>query len=83
MAWFSHYLQRYRPVGGHKRFKLRVIAPLPPDFVQICSEAGITIPDKEIMGGLLKSDSGKEQDYHSITGGEIPDVQGSWVGAPA
>jgi hypothetical protein len=76
---FTFVLQRYRPAGGKKRFKLRLFAPLPQDFVQICSEAGISIGDDERLGGLFKSDSGREQDYHPVTDGEIPDVNGCWI----
>ncbi|KAJ7456505.1 pseudouridine synthase [Mycena latifolia] len=70
---------RYRPVGGHKRFKIRIVAPLPLDFVQICTEAGIPLGEQERLGGLLKSETGNEQDYESILDGEIPAVTGSWV----
>lgn len=71
--------QRYRPVGAKKRFKIRMFAPLPPDFVQICSEAGIPIGEHERLGGLFKSDSGREHDYEFIEDGELPDVNGYWI----
>jgi hypothetical protein len=71
--------QRYRPVGGKKRFKIRVCAPLPQDLVEICSEAGIPISEEERLGGLFKSESGKEQDFHPVADGEIPDVNGCWI----
>ncbi|KAJ7275534.1 pseudouridine synthase [Mycena haematopus] len=70
---------RYRPVGGKKRFKIRICAPLPPDFVEICSEAGMPISDEERLGGLFKSDNGTEQDFHPVSAGEIPDVDGCWI----
>ncbi|KAJ7356805.1 pseudouridine synthase [Mycena albidolilacea] len=70
---------RYRPVGGKKRFKIRVCAPLPQDLVEICSEAGIPIGDEERLGGLFKSESGKEQDFHPVADGEIPDINGCWI----
>ncbi|KAJ7139581.1 pseudouridine synthase [Mycena epipterygia] len=70
---------RYRPVGAKKRFKIRMFAPLPPDFVQICSEAGIPIGEHERLGGLFKSDSGREEDYEFIEDGELPDVNGYWI----
>ncbi|KAJ6604137.1 pseudouridine synthase [Mycena vulgaris] len=69
---------RYRPAGGHRRFQLRVVAPLPPDFVQICTEAGIPISDTERFGGLYKRER-KDGEYQSITDGEIPEVNGSWI----
>ncbi|KAJ7655309.1 pseudouridine synthase [Mycena polygramma] len=72
-------LFRYRPVGGHKRFKIRCIAPLPQDFVDICSEAGIPVSEGERLGGLFKSESGNEEDYHPVTDGEIPEVDGCWI----
>ncbi|KAF7324349.1 Pseudouridine synthase [Mycena venus] len=70
---------RFRPVGGKKRFRLRLFAPLPQDFVEICSEAGIPITEEERLGGLFKSDTGKEEDFHPVLDGEIPDVNGQWV----
>ncbi|KAJ7102417.1 pseudouridine synthase [Mycena belliarum] len=70
---------RYRPTGGHKRFRLRMFAPLPPDFIQICEEAGIPLGKEERLGGLFKSETGHEQDYEPITDGEIPAVAGSWI----
>ncbi|KAJ6569668.1 pseudouridine synthase [Mycena capillaripes] len=72
-------LFRYRPAGGKKRFKIRLFAPLPQDFIEICSEAGISISEDERLGGLFKSDSGKEQDYHPVKDGELPDVNGCWI----
>ncbi|KAF8213624.1 pseudouridine synthase [Mycena galopus ATCC 62051] len=70
---------RYRPVGGKKRFKIRICAPLPQDFVEICSQAGIPISEEERLGGLFKSETGKEQDFHPVSPGEIPEVDGCWI----
>ncbi|KAJ7480146.1 pseudouridine synthase [Mycena galericulata] len=72
---------RYRPSGGKKRFKIRLVAPLPLDFVQTCSEAGIPIAEHERLGGLFKCESGTYQDYQAIPEGEIPEVNGSWIPA--
>jgi len=72
-------LFRYRPLGGKKRFKIRLVAPLPPDFVQICLAAGIPIGEYERLGGLFKSESGKEEHFQAIPDGEIPDVNGCWI----
>ncbi|KAJ7748522.1 pseudouridine synthase [Mycena maculata] len=72
-------LFRYRRVGGKKQFKIRVFAPLPPDFVQLCTEAGIPIGEYERSGGLFKSESGSEDDYQAVADGEIPDVNGYWI----
>ncbi|KAJ7630473.1 pseudouridine synthase [Roridomyces roridus] len=69
-------LLRYRPLGGKKRFKIRLVAPLPPDFVRVCLEAGIPIDEREQLGGLAKSESGKDEDYEFIP--EIPEVNGLW-----
>ncbi|KAJ7693553.1 pseudouridine synthase [Mycena rosella] len=70
---------RYKPVGGHKRFKIRMLAPLPMDFVQICTEAGIPVGEDERLGGLFTSENNKEDDYQSVPDGEIPSVNGSWI----
>ncbi|KAJ6519334.1 pseudouridine synthase [Mycena sanguinolenta] len=70
---------RYRPVGGKKRFRIRICAPLPEDFVEICSTAGISLGDDERLGGLFKSDNSREEDFHPVSAGEIPDVDGCWI----
>jgi hypothetical protein len=72
-------LQRYRRSGGKKRFRIRLIAPLPYDFVRICSEARILVNDYEQGGGLFVSESGNENDYQHVVNGEIPDVNGYWI----
>lgn len=56
-----------------------MLAPLPPDFVQICSESGISLREYERSGGLFKSESGKDEDYLAIPDGEIPEVNGHWI----
>ncbi|KAJ7293809.1 pseudouridine synthase [Mycena rebaudengoi] len=70
---------RYRHSGGKKRFRIRLIAPLPYDFVRICSEARILVNDYEQGGGLFVSESGNENDYQHVVNGEIPDVNGYWI----
>ncbi|KAJ7124821.1 pseudouridine synthase [Mycena crocata] len=70
---------RYRKAGPGRRFKIRMFAPLPPDFVQICVEAGIPLTEHERLGGLFKSETGQEDDYALITNGEIPGVDGYWI----
>ncbi|KAJ6626912.1 pseudouridine synthase [Mycena sp. CBHHK59/15] len=67
---------RYRPTGGNKQFRIRMIAPLPSDFAQICSEAGIPVNEYERSGGLFMSGRGSER---HVENGEIPDVNGYWI----
>ncbi|KAJ7022026.1 pseudouridine synthase [Mycena alexandri] len=70
-------LFRFRRSGGKKRFMLRFCAPLPQDWVELCSEADIPLSEYERFGGLSKSESGKEEDFEHIT--EIPDLNGYWI----
>ncbi|KAJ7151540.1 pseudouridine synthase [Mycena filopes] len=67
----------YRPTGQGKRFMIRFLAPLPQDFVDICLAAEIPLDEHEQMGGLFKSESGREEDFEHLT--EIPEIDGFWI----
>lgn len=60
--------QRYRKSGPRKRFRLTVRAPLPKDFLKICSDTGIEVDPEEAEGGvfvngvLLKEDERQDLD---------------------
>lgn len=59
---------------------LRFCAPLPEDFVNVCSEADIPLGEYERFGGLSKSESGREEDFEHVT--EIPEMNGYWIPQP-
>ncbi|KDR73931.1 hypothetical protein GALMADRAFT_594389 [Galerina marginata CBS 339.88] len=42
---------RFRPTGN--RYRLTVRAPLPPDFLKICQDLGIDVPQERVEGGIL------------------------------
>ena len=67
--------QRYRREGPGKRFRLTITAPLPADFVKICREMNLDLPENVIQGGALV-------DGEHLEGDEIPDVGGRWIGEP-
>lgn len=43
---------RYRNRGPGKRFRLGVTAPLPKDFTDICNQAGLTLDEFDVRGGV-------------------------------
>jgi len=66
---------RYRRTGPRKRLRLTIVAPLPADFVKISREMNLRPPDIAIQGGIFV-------DGEYVGEGEIPDVEGRWLGEP-
>jgi len=64
---------RYRRKGLRKRFRLTISAPLPADFVKICRDMNLSLPEDVIEGGAFV-------DGQRLLGDEIPDVEGRWLG---
>ena len=54
---------------------MTIVAPLPADFVEVCREMNLSPPDVAIKGGLFI-------DGEYVGEGEIPDVEGRWLGEP-
>ncbi|KAH9972424.1 pseudouridine synthase [Lactifluus volemus] len=44
---------RYRREGLHKRFRLTIVAPLPADFVKLCRDLNLRVPEDVVQGGAL------------------------------
>jgi len=65
--------QRYRQTGLNKRFRLGIRAPLPVDFLKICTDLDIQVERHEAEGGLFV-------DGVFVKGGEMVDVDGRWLG---
>lgn len=66
-------LSRYRKSGPNKRFRLRIGAPIPKDFLVICRDAGIALDHIYVDGGV------------SVDGqhvGDVPDLEGRWLRKP-
>ena len=68
-----YYLQRYRREGLRKRFRLTISAPLPADFIKICRDLNLDLPEDVIQGGTFI-------DGERLEGEEIPGVGGRWAG---
>ncbi|KAI0000362.1 pseudouridine synthase [Russula vinacea] len=66
---------RYRREGPRKRFRLTISAPLPADFVKICQDLTLGLPEYVIKGGAII-------DGERLEGDEIPSVEGRWLGEP-
>jgi hypothetical protein len=64
--------QRYRKTGPKKRFRFGIFAPLPKDFVKLCSDLEIQLGTSEIKGGMSVDGVGVEGD-------ELPDLDGEWM----
>jgi len=60
---------RYRREGLRKRFRLTVSAPLPADFVKICRDMDLSLPEDVIEGGTFV-------DGQRFLGDEILGVEG-------
>ena len=67
-----YYLQRYRREGLRKRFRLTISAPLPADFIEICRDLNLDLPEDVIQGGTFI-------DGERLEGEEIPGVGGRWA----
>ncbi|KAF7301377.1 hypothetical protein MIND_00702900 [Mycena indigotica] len=67
---------RYKPAGSHRRFRLRIGAPLPDDFHQLCKEARIPLSDEDVKGGLAVLTDGE---YQQVPNGRIGSVDGQWM----
>ncbi|CAK5264652.1 unnamed protein product [Mycena citricolor] len=65
-------LFRYSP----RRLKIQVVAPLPDDFVRICSQIEIPLDAVDRTGGLFISSSSEEQDFTGVQ--EVPALEGRW-----
>ena len=65
--------QRYRREGPSKRFCLTITAPLPVDFVKVCRDMNLELPEDVIQGGVLV-------DGERLESEEIPGVGGRWIG---
>jgi len=63
---------KFRKTGSSKEFRLRIRAPLPDDFLNVCREAQIPISDNDVRGGLFVDDEVVEL-------GSVPDVGGRWI----
>ncbi|KAF5375394.1 hypothetical protein D9615_007949 [Tricholomella constricta] len=63
---------RYRPSGFKKRFRLGISAPLPPDFLRICSDSGIQVDPAEAKGGVFI-------DGIMVEDGKVPELEGDWM----
>jgi len=72
---------RYRPAGSQKRFRIRIYAPLPPDFFGICAEGSIPVGKFERLGGLFVHRR-KNHDFQYVAENEIPEVDGYWKPQP-
>ncbi|KAF8265249.1 pseudouridine synthase [Lactarius quietus] len=66
---------RYRRTGTRKRLRLTIVAPLPPDFIKVCREMNLRVPDIAIQGGVFI-------DGEYVGESEIPDIEGRWLGEP-
>jgi len=66
---------RYRREGLRKRFRLTISAPLPADFVRICQDTNMGLPEDVVEGGALV-------DGERLEGDDILDVGGRWLGEP-
>ncbi|KAH9985998.1 pseudouridine synthase [Russula compacta] len=66
---------RYRREGLHKRFRLTITAPLPLDFVKVCRDLNLDLPEHVTKGGAFV-------DGEHLEGDEIPGVGGQWLGKP-
>lgn len=65
--------QRYRREGPHKRFRLTITAPLPLDFVKVCRDLNLDLPEHVTEGGAFV-------DGECLEGDEIPAIGGQWLG---
>jgi hypothetical protein len=54
---------------------LTIVAPLPADFVKVSHEMNLRPPEIAIQGGVFVAG-----EY--VGEGEIPDVEGQWLGEP-
>ncbi|KAI0288528.1 pseudouridine synthase [Russula brevipes] len=66
---------RYRREGLRKRFRLTITAPLPEDFVKMCRDTNLGLPEGVIEGGVLV-------DGERLKGEEIAGVDGRWLREP-
>ncbi|KAI0689177.1 pseudouridine synthase [Cytidiella melzeri] len=62
---------RYRTTGQNKRFRLGIMAPLPPSFVALCQRVDIPIPEEYIEGGVYVDGEREES-------GILDDIEGRW-----
>ncbi|PFH47445.1 hypothetical protein AMATHDRAFT_6747 [Amanita thiersii Skay4041] len=62
---------KYRPSGPHKRFRLGIRAPLPEDFVRICTNAQISLNSISIEGGIFVNGN-------FVQDGRVSEVGGYW-----
>jgi len=63
---------RYRKSGPNKRFRLGITAPLPKDFLKLCSDMTLPLAQDDVKGGLFV-------DGVRVTEGEVPDLGGRWI----
>ena len=68
------FTQRYRSEGPTKgkRYELNVCAPLPSDFLQVCRQAQIVVPEHFVVGGTFEDGKRVEQEPISCTTEETP-----------
>ncbi|KAJ7071395.1 pseudouridine synthase [Mycena amicta] len=69
---------RYRRSGPDRRFRLRIVAPIPNDFDQLCKEARIPLGDLEKKGGLFMR-SKEDHEYEEVSNGRIGIQDGCWM----
>ncbi|KAG5724706.1 2,3-dihydroxybenzoate decarboxylase, partial [Termitomyces sp. T112] len=62
---------QYRSTGPKKRLRLGITAPLPSDFLKICSDSGIQVDPLEVKGGVWV-------DNVRITNERVSELEGHW-----
>nr|GAT43612.1 pseudouridine synthase [Mycena chlorophos] len=67
---------RYRKAGPDRRFRVRVVAPVPNDFHQLCKEAQLPLTETELRGGLFMQNKPYEE-YEEVQSGRIASLK--WV----
>jgi len=63
---------RYKQSGPNKRFRLGITAPLPNDFLRLCSDLDISVGSTGMKGGMFI-------DGTPVVAEEIPEVHGRWL----
>jgi hypothetical protein len=66
--------QRYKRSGGSKRCRLGISAPLPVDFIKVCSDLGIPVDPGDVKGGLSVDGERVELDNEDIDA-----LDGRWL----
>jgi len=59
---------RYRREGLRKRFRLMISAPLPADFVEICRDFNLDLPEDVIQGGAFVDGERLEEEIPGVGG---------------